>query len=158
MTELRVACALALIALAACDNTHAVIHDSNAGLAACKAWARRYETHSVLRAEFDSSGPALVKWESTRNGPMGPNAVNDFTRRHSNDAHVYVCYFDGQYAAPFAAPAAPATPDRSTPNRERVLVLASGDGAQDTIGYHDTPGHGRGQGELDLLRPTGMNP
>jgi len=149
---------LALITIASCSANPKAIHDSQAGLMSCDAWPHRNNVRAVLRAEFDSSGPALVHWELTRYGPKGPSAVDQFTNKHAKDARIYVCYFDGTFAGSKPAPAPPATVDPYPYNRLRVFVSTPGESWAEAYGYHDTPGHGPGQGQLDLLRPVGNNP
>jgi hypothetical protein len=145
---------LVLATLTSCGSpAPAPPHDSQAGLAACNGPGRHGYSSSFLRREFDSTGPRLVHWQLTRNGPTGPRAVSQFVSAHAKDARVYVCYFDGDYACSQPPPQPPATPGPGY-NRVLILVSLSGDAQLDSCGYHNTPGRGPGHGELQLLRPS----
>jgi hypothetical protein len=83
----------------------------------------------------------------------GIGAASDFEQAHRSDAVVYICFFDGLFAAPQAAPP-PGQPVPPPFNRARIVVSADGQASLDSAGYHDTPGFGPGRGEIAIARPT----
>jgi hypothetical protein len=112
------------------------VADSAQAVDACNKSGAEAAGHGVLRTAFETSGPSLQRWHTTRNGPTGPRSVSDFVRRHAGKGRIYACFFDD--GKDLATPTG-----EGAPPHNRVLVLvdpATGEAALDSAGYHGTPG------------------
>jgi hypothetical protein len=142
--------------LAACDGAHVapVKSDSHAALASCRgagaAEARHGSRNAVLRAAFSTSGASYVSWQRSFHarraqaiakaaGQAPPSSEPDqppdgFAQKHAADAHVYVCYFDGDFVT--------SLPPGGPPPFNRTIVEVAQDGEAATYldGYHNVPG------------------
>lgn len=131
-----------------------VMSDSSRAVELCNSTGRETAGDSaVLKAAFGRTAEAIRRWQETRH-PGGPNAVSQFVEQQAPNEFVAVCTFDD--GDDWAFPGQPAGPSgtEQLPPRNRIVVLATSAGAAlDAAGYHDTPGHGPGRGEIPIEPP-----
>jgi hypothetical protein len=123
-------------------------------VALCDSVGRRPAgADAVLRGAYMSTGNDIRYWQRTRNGPNGPWAVSQFAAGLGADEPVAVCFFDDGKDWAFPRPA-PLRGTSEPPPQNRIVVLATAsDAVVEMAGYHDTPGHGPGAGQIDVKRP-----